>query len=202
MLHKLYSNHQGLHPVRTDTEQIADRRPADPALAGAHAGAGVQLHLARLPAGVKLQLLSKHLFTAYQNDFDAQRAGRPDSAFDFLCETGTEVNTRVKINEDTKTVVDGALWTEESLPSETILAGIVQCDRVFGRNGEDITPARLLDRFATGAAAAFALALLFVPGLGSLLHARQVPAGRAGLAITAAVVVPLWLEVAKRMRRV
>lgn len=74
----------------------------------------------------------------------------PDSAFDFLCETGTEVNTRVKINEDTKTVVDGALWTEESLPSETILAGIVQCDRVFGRNGEDITPARLLDRFATG----------------------------------------------------
>ena len=33
-----------------------------------------------------------------------------------------------------------ALWTEESLPAETILAGIVQCDRVFGRTAKTITP--------------------------------------------------------------
>lgn len=72
----------------------------------------------------------------------------PDTAFDFLCETGTEVQTRVKIHDENKVVEQGALWTEESLPAETILAGIVQCDRVFGRNGEDITPAGLLDRFA------------------------------------------------------
>ncbi len=75
----------------------------------------------------------------------------PDTAFDFLCETGTEVHTRVRINDDTKTVAEGALWTEESLPAETILAGIVQCDRVFGRNGEDVTPKGLLDRFAKDA---------------------------------------------------
>jgi CRISPR-associated protein Cmr4 len=75
----------------------------------------------------------------------------PDSAFDFLCETGTEVHTRVRIDDETKTVADKALWTEESLPAETILAGIVQCDRVFGRNGEDITPSGLLDRFAKDA---------------------------------------------------
>jgi CRISPR-associated protein Cmr4 len=72
----------------------------------------------------------------------------PDTAFDFLCETGTEVQTRVKIDDVFKVVEKGKLWTEESLPAETILAGIVQCDRVFGRNGEDITPTGLLDQFA------------------------------------------------------
>lgn len=84
----------------------------------------------------------------WQEQFRARFVILPDTAFDFLCETGTEVQTRVRISEDTKTVAPGALWMEESLPSETILAGIVQCDRVFGRNGEDITPAGLLERFA------------------------------------------------------
>lgn len=72
----------------------------------------------------------------------------PDAAFDFLCETGTEVHTRVRIEEETKTVAQGALWTEESLPAETILAGIIQCDRIFGPGGEDITPSGLLEQFA------------------------------------------------------
>ncbi|MGP8121244.1 MAG: type III-B CRISPR module RAMP protein Cmr4 [Xanthobacteraceae bacterium] len=87
---------------------------------------------------------------AWQEQFKRRFVVLPDTAFDFLCETGTEIHTRVRIDDDTKTVAIGALWTEESLPAETILAGIVQCDRVFGRNGEDITPAGLLDRFAKG----------------------------------------------------
>ena len=86
---------------------------------------------------------------AWQEQFKKRFVVLPDSAFDFLCETGTEVHTRVKINDDTKTVAEKALWTEEALPAETILAGMVLCDRVFGRNGEDITPNGLLDRFAT-----------------------------------------------------
>ena len=72
----------------------------------------------------------------------------PDNAFDFLCETGTEVHTRVRIDDDTKTVATGALWTEESLPAETILMGIIQCDRVFGREGKEITTLGLLNEFA------------------------------------------------------
>jgi CRISPR-associated protein Cmr4 len=84
----------------------------------------------------------------WQEQFKKRFVVLPDTAFDFLAETGTEVHTRVKINDELKVVEKGALWTEESLPAETILAGIVQCDRVFGRNGEDITPAGLLDRFA------------------------------------------------------
>jgi len=72
----------------------------------------------------------------------------PDSAFDFLCETGTEVHTRVRIDDDTKVVVGGALWTEESLPAESILAGIIQCDRIFARNGTEVTSNGLLDDYA------------------------------------------------------
>src|SRR5262249_50308462 len=76
----------------------------------------------------------------------------PDAAFDFLCETGTEVHTRVRIEDETKTVAEGALWTEESLPAETILAGIVQCERVFQKNGardDSIKPPTLIEKFAT-----------------------------------------------------
>lgn len=95
--------------------------------------------------------ISKWVFPG-DADWQAQFMRRflvlPDAAFDFLCKTGTEVHTRVRIDDDTKTVATGALWTEESLPAESILAGIIQCDRIFGRNGEDITPSGLLDRFA------------------------------------------------------
>ena len=86
---------------------------------------------------------------AWQAEFKKRFAVLPDVVFDFLCETGTEVNTRVKISDDTKTVVGGALWTEESLPAETILCGVVACDRVFGKDGKDVTPSGLLDQFAT-----------------------------------------------------
>lgn len=99
-------------------------------------------------------LISKHVFaedTAWQEQFKKRFAVIPDSEFDFLCETGTEVHTRVRIDDDTKTVATGALWTEESLPAETILMGLIQCDRVFGRNGDDITQGGLLDRFAKAA---------------------------------------------------
>ncbi|MCS6864571.1 MAG: type III-B CRISPR module RAMP protein Cmr4 [Gemmataceae bacterium] len=75
----------------------------------------------------------------------------PDLAFDYLCETGTEVHTRVRIDDNTKTVAKGALWTEESLPAESILMGVIQCQRVFGPNGTDITPDGLLDQFAKDA---------------------------------------------------
>ncbi len=88
---------------------------------------------------------------AWQGEFKKRFAVLPDVVFDFLTLTGTEVQTRVKISDETKTVVEGALWTEESLPAETILAGVVACDRVFGRDGKDITPPGLLDTYATKA---------------------------------------------------
>ena len=48
-----------------------------------------------------------------------------DDVMSFLLETGTEVNARIALDKETKTVKDGALWYEESLPTETILVGLV-----------------------------------------------------------------------------
>ena len=73
----------------------------------------------------------------------------PDSVFDFLTETGTEVSARVRIDDDLKTVKPGQLWNEESLPSETILAGLVYCDRVYSRESNGVTAADLVGQFAT-----------------------------------------------------
>lgn len=50
-----------------------------------------------------------------------------DDIFTFLCDTGTEVNARIRIDDETGTAAQGALWYEEDLPAETILAGAVWC---------------------------------------------------------------------------
>jgi CRISPR-associated protein Cmr4 len=84
----------------------------------------------------------------WQDEFVARFAVLPGVVFDYLTETATEVATRVRIEDATKTVAEGQLWTEESLPAESILAGLVSCDRVY--NGGDITPQALLDDYASG----------------------------------------------------
>jgi len=58
-----------------------------------------------------------------------------DSSFDFLTKYATEVNARVRIDDTTKTVINGALWYDESLPAETVLVGLIWCDRVYGPAG-------------------------------------------------------------------
>jgi CRISPR-associated protein Cmr4 len=88
----------------------------------------------------------------WQTIFRQRFAVLPDDAFNFLCETAMQVDARVKIDDDTKTVADGQLWYEESLPAETLLAGIVWCGPVFG-NGNRNDPlmrAKILDAFARG----------------------------------------------------
>ena len=60
-----------------------------------------------------------------------------DDCFNFLSETGTEVAAHVRIEDDRKIVAKGALWYEEALPAEAIMAGIAWCDRVFGKKEFD-----------------------------------------------------------------
>ncbi|WP_428243449.1 type III-B CRISPR module RAMP protein Cmr4 [Gynuella sp.] len=48
----------------------------------------------------------------------------PDDVFSFLAETATEIRTRIRIDQENGVVADGALWTEENLPAETLLWGI------------------------------------------------------------------------------
>jgi len=69
--------------------------------------------------------------TNWQTLFRQRFAIVPNDTFDFLCETAVQVDARVRINDEQKTVATGALWYEESLPVETILAGLVWCDHVF-----------------------------------------------------------------------
>lgn len=85
------------------------------------------------PAGEWAALIARQIFadTAWQATFKQRFAVIPDDAFSFLCETGTEISARVRIDDETKTVADRALWNEELLPPEAILAGIVSWDRVY-----------------------------------------------------------------------
>jgi CRISPR-associated protein Cmr4 len=48
-----------------------------------------------------------------------------DDVMGLLLETGTELQAHVRLDPETKTVASGALWHEESLPVETLLASLV-----------------------------------------------------------------------------
>jgi CRISPR-associated protein Cmr4 len=87
----------------------------------------------------------------WQTAFIKRFAVLPDVVYDFLTETGTEVTARVKIDDDLKTVVEGQLWNEEALPAETILVGLVSCDRVYAKDADGITEQALLEKYATDA---------------------------------------------------
>lgn len=59
-----------------------------------------------------------------------------------LLESSMEITTRIRLDPETKTVARGALWTEEALPVESVLSGLVACTPV-GTKSE--TPADLMN---------------------------------------------------------
>ena len=58
-----------------------------------------------------------------------------DDVMAHLLETGTEVNARIRLSEETKTVAKGALWYEEALPAESVLAGLAVAAPLPAVNG-------------------------------------------------------------------
>jgi CRISPR-associated protein Cmr4 len=52
-----------------------------------------------------------------------------DETMTYLWETATQVDTRVAIHPDSGVVMDKQLWTEESLPPETLLVGLMGARR-------------------------------------------------------------------------
>lgn len=68
-----------------------------------------------------------------------------DETMTFLWETATQIDTRVRLDTETRTVVDGALWVEESLPPETLLLGLLSADR-SRRSGVALEPEQVLDK--------------------------------------------------------
>lgn len=59
----------------------------------------------------------------------------PDNTFSFLADTATEIRMRIKIDRSTRTVQQGALWSEENLPAESVLWGIMGISN--SRNSHD-----------------------------------------------------------------
>jgi len=54
----------------------------------------------------------------------------PDDAFRDFVVNSTEVTTRVRIIPDSKTVQQGALWTQEALPADTLMVSAITARRL------------------------------------------------------------------------
>lgn len=61
-----------------------------------------------------------------------------DDALAYFAEHGTDVVTRIAIDPEVKTVKPGALWTEESLPTETVLVSLVAGQSNGKLRGDDV----------------------------------------------------------------
>ena len=104
------------------------------------------------------ELIAKAVFAdrpEWQAIFRERLAIVSDDIFTFLCEAGTEVSAHIRIDEESGTVAGGALWYEEALPVETLLAGTVWCDRVYHSKdntkgaSSDLTKEKLLEKFCS-----------------------------------------------------
>jgi CRISPR-associated protein Cmr4 len=58
-----------------------------------------------------------------------------DDVMGLLLDTGTELQAHVRLDPETKTVADGALWHEESLPVESLLASLVLVNPEMKKGG-------------------------------------------------------------------
>lgn len=52
-----------------------------------------------------------------------------DETMTYFWETGTQIETRVRLDPETRVVAKGALWMEECLPPETLLIGLMAAER-------------------------------------------------------------------------
>jgi len=78
----------------------------------------------------------------WQNSFKQRFVVVSDDLFSTLTESATEVTTRVRIQDDTKTVQRGGLWYEEALPAESILWSLIIA---VPWNKSDPDPAAMFD---------------------------------------------------------
>ena len=72
----------------------------------------------------------------------------PSDPFRDFTRLSTEVATRIKLDLDTKTVEEGALWTEESLPADSLLWAPLMASPSRVPNGDRLAGAEVLRRVA------------------------------------------------------
>ncbi len=90
--------------------------------------------------------LAEQLFNEGERDLFSERfVVVDDETMTFLWETATQVDARIRINDKTHVVQEGALWYEESLPAESILVALLAADRPRKPGHQPITADMLLD---------------------------------------------------------
>jgi len=62
----------------------------------------------------------------------------PDDAFRDFTQLATEVIARIRLKPETKTVAEGALWSEEHLPSETLLYAPIFISKPLAPNANQL----------------------------------------------------------------
>lgn len=70
----------------------------------------------------------------------------PRDAFRDFTTFSTEVVTRVRLEPETKTVAEGALWTEEHLPVDTLLYAPMMASPTRAKNGVSLSGAQVLEK--------------------------------------------------------
>jgi CRISPR-associated protein Cmr4 len=70
-------------------------------------------------------LLPKKMYTDVGNNITKNIAILSDDSFRYFVKNHTEVNARIKIDQELGTVKEGGLWYEELVPTETIFYGLI-----------------------------------------------------------------------------
>lgn len=72
----------------------------------------------------------------WRKEFTKRFVVLPDSIFSFLADTATEIRTRIRIDRTTRVVQPGALWTEENLPADSVLWGVIGVSQSRDKHNE------------------------------------------------------------------
>jgi CRISPR-associated protein Cmr4 len=83
-------------------------------------------------------------YTYWRNHLPKKLCVISDDAFRDFALYATEVQTHIKINQDTKTVEEGALWTTEMLPIDTLLYGPLMATDSYRKGKEDQKGSQML----------------------------------------------------------
>ncbi|WP_044893104.1 type III-B CRISPR module RAMP protein Cmr4 [Bacillus alveayuensis] len=88
----------------------------------------------------KAQMLANQLSNLIKQDLQIDLLDRivvlDDDDFSDFVKLSTEVNARIKVNPNTGTVDEGALWYEENVPPETIFYSFLYLGKVRGKGIE------------------------------------------------------------------
>lgn len=80
-------------------------------------------------------LPSESIFDWWRKELRQKLILLPNDDFRDFTQYSTEVLTRIRLDAETKTVQTGALWTEEHLPTDTLLFAPVRATRFRAGNG-------------------------------------------------------------------